>query len=105
MSGGLYDYHDTYLKSEIFGWEKEKGNVFEDIEITELIYDVFELIHSFDWYKSGDTDREDYLEAKALFKAKWFTDPNERVQEIVDKAIRNLKDELYETFGIEGEDK
>ena len=105
MSGGLYDYQDTYLKNEIFGLAREKGNIFEDIEITELIYDVFELIEIFDWYKSGDTDKEDYLEAKALFKAKWFTDPNDRVQEIIDKAVGNLKDELYETFRIKGEKK
>lgn len=101
MSGGLFDYRDLSLKNEIFGLNKEKGNVFEDKEITELIYDVFNLIHEFDWYQSGDTGEEDYLKAKNDFKEKWFETPAEmRVQKIIDNSIEELKEELYKTFNV-----
>lgn len=106
MSGGLYDYRDLDLKNEIFGWNREKGNVFEDKEITELIYDVFGLIHEFDWYQSGDTDEEDYLIAKKNFKEKWFETPAEmRIQNIIDNSIEELREELYKTYGIERKKK
>ena len=101
MSGGLFDYKDLNLKDEIFGWNREKGNVFEDKEITELIYDVFGLIHEFDWYQSGDTDEGDYFEAKRNFKEKWFETPAEiRVQKIIDNSVEELREELYKTFDV-----
>ena len=57
MSGGLYNYLDSSLMNEIFGWNDIEGtvpNVFEDREISELTYDLLSLIHEYDWYKSGD---------------------------------------------------
>ena len=68
MSGGHFDYVDSRAKDEIFGWRDNFSNVFEDREISELIWDVFNLIHDFDWYKSGDTMKATYLKAKAEFK-------------------------------------
>ena len=73
MSGGRFDYKDSELKSEIYGWTDEPENVFEDMEISELVWDVLDLIHDFDWYASGDTCKETYLKAKAEFKKKWFS--------------------------------
>lgn len=108
MSGGRFDYKDFELKDEIFGWVEDLNripNVFEDREISELIWDVFELIHDFDWYKSGDTNEEDYLKAKNEFKDKWFKrDSAERMKEITDAALIELKEDLYKTFGIEAKD-
>lgn len=105
MSGGRFGYIDGQLKSEIFGWADEPSNVFEDREISELVWDVFDLIHDFDWYASGDTCKETYIKAKAEFKKKWFTNRGVRVRQIVDGSIRRCKDELYETFGFkDGED-
>ena len=102
MSGGHFDYKDSALKNEIFGWFEEKPtNVFEDNEISELVWDVLDLIHDFDWYKSGDTSKEDYLEAKSEFKKKWFSNRGLCVRRIVDDSIERCKKELYETFGFE----
>ena len=99
MSGGRFNYTDSSLKIEIFGWGNTLKNVFEDKEISELIFDVFDLIHDFDWYKSGDTCRETYLIAKAKFKEKWLGGNNGvRVKKIVDDSIEDLRRELYETF-------
>ena len=103
MSGGRFDYTDSRLKSEIFGWTDIPHNVFEDREISELVWDVLNLIHDYDWYASGDTCKETYLKAKAKFKRKWFSNRGVRIRRIVDEAIKECKTELYETFSIEEE--
>lgn len=100
MSGGRFDYKDMGLKSEIFGWTDAPSNVFEDREISELVWDVLDLIHDYDWYASGDTGKETYLEAKRAFKEKWFSNRGVRVRRIVDEALKRCKDELYETFDM-----
>ena len=106
MSGGHFGYLDSSLKSEIFGWTNTPQNVFEDMEISELVWDVLDLIHDYDWYKSGDTSKEPYLKAKTEFKKKWFSNRGVRVRRIVDEALERCKGELYETFGFneEGDD-
>ena len=91
MSGGYFEYADSRAKDEIFGYsgDEPKGNVF-----------IFNLIHDFDWYQSGDTCKETYLLKKAEFKKKWLAKPPERVKEIIDLAIAEAKQELYETYGV-----
>ena len=101
MSGGRFDYVDRRLKEEIFGWTDKPCNVFEDMEISELVWDVLNLIHDYDWYKSGDTCKETYLKAKTEFKEKWMGNHGARVRRIVDEALKQCKDELYETFRLE----
>lgn len=100
MSGGHFNYKDSTLKYEIFGYD-EYSNVFEDREISELVWDIFELIHDFDWYRSGDTSEDDYLKAKDKFKKKWFSNRGIRIRQIVDAAIDETKQELYKTFRLE----
>lgn len=107
MSGGLFTYHDCELKNEIFGCTRDGGkipNVFEDREISEMVYDVLNLIHHYDWYHSGDTSEYAYLEAKNAFKDKWFGSCDERVKRTIDSAIAQLKQELYKTYNISDED-
>ena len=101
MSGGRFDYADSRLKDEIFGWTDKPSNVFEDREISELVWDVINLIHDYDWYASGDTCKETYLKSKAEFKKKWMGNRGVRVRRIVDEALKQCKYELYETFGLE----
>lgn len=98
MSGGKFDYKDMELQSEIFGCGNKPTNVFEDIEISELVWDTLNLIHDFDWYACGDTPEDNYLKAKAVFKKKWLSDQEMRAKKIVDEAIAQLRDELYKTF-------
>ena len=103
MSGGRFDYMDSRLKDEIFGWSDTWYNVFEDREISELVWDILNLIHDYDLYVSSDTCKETYLKAKAEFKRKWFSNRDVAVRRTIDTAIEELKAELYETYGIEGE--
>ena len=102
ISGGRFDYIDSRCKEEIFGyWTDKPRNVFEDKEISELIWDVFDLIHDYDWYASGDTGEETYLRAKAAFKRKWLKHDEKRVQMIIDNAIDEVRQELYKTYGVD----
>jgi hypothetical protein len=98
MSGGRFDYKDMELKSEMFGWTDKPRNVLEDRELSELTWDLFEVIHAYDWYVSGDTSKETYLKAKNEFKKKWLSNRGVNVRRIVDEAVNELKAELYETF-------
>ena len=106
MSGGHFEYADQRAKNEIFGYlgDEQKENVFEDEEISELVWDVFQLIHDFDWYKSGDTCEEKYLEKKSAFKKKWFkSDRKVRLKGYFDDRLKEVKDELYRLMGVEDE--
>ena len=105
MSGGRFSYIDSRLKEEIFGWRDIPSNVFEDIEISELVWDVLDLIHEYDWYASGDTGEEKYLKAKNKFKKKWFNNGEVRIRQIVDVALEQTKDELYKTFELKSKGK
>lgn len=107
MSGGRFNYTNDTLQHEIFGWcdTAPTTNVFEDLEITALIWDVFKLIHDFDWYASGDTQEETWLKKKAAFKKRWLGAPKERTKRIIDDSIERLHQELYRTYGVkEGKD-
>lgn len=101
MSGGRFNYLDVQLKDEIFGFGPRVTNVFEDREISELVWDVLDLIHDFDYYGKGDTCEETYLKKKAEFKKKWFSNRGVRVRRIVDEALAQTREELYKTFGLE----
>lgn len=102
MSGGCFDYLDNRLKSEIFGYCcQEPKNAFEDKEISQLVWDMLDLMHEYDWYASGDTSKETYLEAKAEFKKRWLSNRGVRVKRLINESIDDLKKELYETFKLE----
>lgn len=103
MSGGHFEYKDSALRYEIFGYGDTIKNPFEDIEISRLVYDVLELIHAYDWYKSGDTDESDYISEKNKFKDKWLKRDKERTKEIIDSVIAEARNELYKTFCLETE--
>jgi hypothetical protein len=103
MSGGYFEYIDSRLKDEIFGWTDRCCNALEDHELSELVWDVLNLLHDFDYYKSGDTCKETYLEEKRKFKKKWFGKRESRVREIIDETIERTREELYETFLLEDE--
>ena len=104
MSGGRFEYYDSNLMSEMFGYLGDDDaipNVMEDREISELTYDLLALIHDYDWYASGDTGKGAYLKAKKAFKKKWFgTNRGLRIKRIVDDAVEHTREELYETFDL-----
>lgn len=104
MSRGYWDYKNQNLQDEIFGWCREANqvpNVFEDKEISEIIFDMFQLLYAFDSYKSSDWSESDWIEQKTNFKNKWFgKTEDERVREIVESTLADAKDEIFKTFGM-----
>lgn len=102
MSGGYWNYQDLSLRSEIFGYGDNPCNALEDREVSELVWEVFELLHAYDWYRSGDTCKATYLEALRKFKKKWFeTVRRDRIKRIIDETFAEAKQELYQTFDIQ----
>lgn len=97
-------YTDSQFKSELFGWTDKPVNVLEDRELSDMTWDLLNLIHTFDYYKSGDCSKEKYLTEKKSFKNKWFSNRGVRIRSVIDTAIEEIKEELYETYGITNEE-
>jgi hypothetical protein len=114
MSGGHFNYTNDTLCSEIYNWmvspdygdsgfNKSKlarrVDPFEDIIISELVFDVFCLMHSYDWYASADTGEEIYRKDVQRFKDKWLKQmPEERVKEIIEDELNLARERLYNAF-------
>lgn len=113
MSGGHWNYETDSTCREVFGWNiypdynlsseemkknallARKINPLEDKELSELVYDVFCLLHSYDWYVSADTGEEDYRADVKYFKDKWLKRSSTyRVKDEIDKSVLELKEEL-----------
>lgn len=119
MSGGLWDYRNDDLAREIFTWSMSpnygnKGfsqanaararNPLEDKMISELVWDVLCLLHSFDWYKCGDTCEDTYKKDLKYFKNKWLkVTPNELLLREIDKTLVEARVSLKQSFELEDE--
>lgn len=93
-------YEALSLKSTLFGWSDKPGNVLEDRELSNMTWDLLNLMQTFDCYKSGGCGKEKYLDEKKVFKNKWLSNRGVRVRNVINSAIDDLKKELYETYGI-----
>lgn len=119
MSGGRFNYEDTVLANTIFGYKvtpdygmnsdqvmkdsmlARKLNPFQDAEISELVFDIFCLLKSFDYSESGDIGEENYVADVKFFKDKWLGNTEqERIKSEIDKSVSQLKEDLYKEFGI-----
>lgn len=120
MSGGRFNYRNDYLCNDIFSWSVsadygDRGfiqsdvarriNPLEDLVMSELVFDVFCILHSYDWYTSGDTDEETYRADVQHFKAKWLKPMRgKRAKEIVDDELEAMREKLYQAFGVKEEE-
>lgn len=96
MSGGSMDY--IYYKVD------EAGDLAEDKEIKELLWDLSKLLKEQEWWWSSDTTEEDYREELAKFKQKWFkSNREERLRGYVDEQLDATKKELYSMIGADNE--
>lgn len=118
MSGGAWNYQNDHACGEIFTWDvsptygigsksqkyyaklAREHDPMEDLEISDLVYDVFCLLHSADWYKSGDTSEETYRKDVEAFKKKWFKNKrSDRLKEYVDIAVNDMHEKLLCMIG------
>ena len=116
MSGGHWMYQNDTVAQEIFGWNMSpdygergfkqaalarKSNPLEDKQLSELAWDLFCILHSYDWYASGDTGEETYREDVERFKRKWLRrSDGELARREIDVALEETRMELYETLGV-----
>lgn len=111
MSGGSHDYIAFSLANALnipsgryggIGEDKDdyravrKANPMEDIELSEMMYDITCLLHSLEWYHSCDTDEDTYRKDVKAFKDKWFSDRNARLKPMIEEMIEGTKQELLE---------
>ena len=92
MSGGSMDY--IYFQVE------EAASMCEDAELSDLLQDAAHVLHEEEWWKSNDKGIDDYHEALAEFKAKWFgQDRCERLKGYVDREINRCRERCYSIIG------
>lgn len=100
MSGGTFDYIDSRLKSEIFGYGEHFHNALGDSEISHLVWDVLDLLHDYDWYKAGDTCEETWQRSMRDFKKKWFKEPRtNRLQDYFEDSFRRSRAKCLAMIG------
>lgn len=120
MSGGHFDHSQDRLARDMFGWDLElsygkrgfsevekagKINPLEDRELSKLVWDLLCVIHSYDYYISGDTGEEQYQADVQYFKDKWLKPSRkETAKRLVDEECQRLREELYKELGIGGPD-
>lgn len=116
MSGGHFDYVQGRIADEVYGWDiainyGDKGfansriaarrNPFEDMEMSELFFDALCVLHSLDWYLSGDNRESTYRADLEYFKNKWLgKTEKERIEHVIDIAVEGAKDKIKQTFNI-----
>ena len=114
MSGGYWNYENDRAARAIFGLDMNvdygkvgfkqsknarRENPLGDKMVSELVWDVFCLLHSYDWYMEGDTGEETYMEDLKRFKTKWLGVPlEEMVFREIDKALTEAKEDLIKIF-------
>lgn len=102
MSGGHFDYLDSSLKNEIFGYSDKFHNVLDDRELSELVWDILDLLHDYDWYICGDTSEDSWIKARKEFKDKWFNaERNDIIKRMIDQSVDECRQELYKTYDVE----
>ena len=98
MSGGHFDYADSrlYEWSEKVRWD---GNPLFAV----LLHDLGDLMHEYDWWKSGDTGREDWLKAWEAWQKKWM---NGNLSELaVDSIKDSVRQMIWESLGKPADDE
>lgn len=88
MSGGSMNY--------IYRRVEDASDYIDDREIKDLLNDLAELLHDYEWWDSGDYSKSTYIETLDKFKAKWFgkDKKSERVKKYVAESLDKLKEEI-----------
>ena len=109
MSGGTFNYHNDSLKDEIFPFscntplKARNANPFGDRIVSEIVYDVLELIHAYDYYAASDIGEEAYRAAVKDFKDKWLSKKFDKkyCKEFVTQQYEQLYKNIMNDLNIE----
>lgn len=86
MSGGYLDYICFKLE--------DITDRIDDKEIKDLIKDLADLLHDYEWWQSGDYGSETYYKKLDKFKDKWFgNNRNERLKDYLNTILDEAKEE------------
>ena len=91
MSGGSLDY--IYCQIENIAYR------IPDREIRMMTFDFASMLHDLEWYLSTGYEKDDWQKACDEFKKKWFGNRDERLKQIIDDAVQELRTELIEMIG------
>ena len=99
MSGGSYNYMYSTVEDEYVGR-------MYDAELDALIKDLVPVLKAVEWWQSCDTSEKSYREAVRKFKKKWLSDDvrTERLSEIINGKVEDLREELLKMVGVIGFD-
>lgn len=113
MSGGYFNYRNgalcevLFYQSAHYGLSKSKSqkarqeNPLQDRDISELVFDVLCLLHSFDYWKSGDICEETYRNDVKLFKEKWFKERNDsELKKELRQDLKSYMEKLLKENGL-----
>ena len=114
MSGGEWNYANDNLASDIFGYglcvdyglsreehkiqalKARKIDPLEDKELSELVFDILCLLHSYDWYTCADTGEDTYRADVKTFKDKWLKrSAPKRIKDEIEKSLAETRIDLY----------
>jgi len=87
MSGGSHDY--TCFKIE----EYYSGKMY-DIELNEMIDDLYQVLHDLEWWQSCDIDEEQYRETIQIFKDKWFGKRDLKLRELINQEFDKFRESI-----------
>lgn len=120
MSGGTFEYKQYGLAEEIFGYRMnldygEEGfkqskmaarkDPLHDVELSEMLWDMLCIVHSFDYWDSGDTGEERYRTDVKHFKEKWLgKTPEQRTKKMISDALERAKEDAEIAFGERSEE-
>ena len=109
MSRGKFSYSTDRACEEIFDyvvWPDYGEDGFKqsataralnpcgDRELSEMVFDMFCVLHSLDWYLSGDTGEAQYKSDVRRFKDKWLKRTDEDRIEAYKGDLTNFFNEL-----------
>ena len=69
MSGGFFNYEDNKLFEFAIKIYKEKD--IEEKQLSQILKDLANVLHSYDWYISGDSSKEDFMKEYLKFLHKY----------------------------------
>lgn len=78
---------------------EEAAKYIPDREIRSMAFDFSHLMYECERFLDGDITKEDWNKSLSDFKNKWFGKRNERLAQIIDAAVGELRDELLDMIG------